>query len=116
VRQCNILKINGLCGLLLLVLAMMITGCSNQDSGSADQQSTGMNNASMNGTNATSGDSVSGDGAAADTDYVSCSMCGMTVLKSEAVFVDGKLLCAHCVPGSHGEDIQDASEENSGSR
>ena len=37
-----------------------------------------------------------------EREFVLCTMCGMKVPKTEAVFVEGKLLCAHCAPGAHG--------------
>jgi formylmethanofuran dehydrogenase subunit E len=39
---------------------------------------------------------------------VVCSVCGGSVPRSEAVILDGKLLCAHCVPGAHDRQEDDA--------
>jgi formylmethanofuran dehydrogenase subunit E len=38
-------------------------------------------------------------------EFVVCSMCGKQVPKRMAVFLDGELVCAHCVPGAHASDI-----------
>jgi len=102
------------CGSLLLILVLILVGgCSNQSDGEAEQQA-GESATTSSSTASPAGGAVAGNAdTTANADYVSCSMCGMKVLRSEAVFVDGKLLCAHCVPEAHGkgDSEQDASTE-----
>lgn len=106
--------VGGLSGGLLLILGLVLAGgCSNQGDGEAGNQAGESATTSSSAATSASG-AVAGDAdTTTNADYVSCSMCGMKVLRSEAVFVDGKLLCAHCVPEAHGEGDteQDASAE-----
>jgi len=108
---------------LLAILAFSVSGCSGKQDNSAEQNRTtavesGAEQAlGSNQESTPDAASILAEVDATDPhrkatvnkeeqaeEFVVCSMCGQKVLKQMAVYLDGKLVCAHCVPGTHDSD------------